>query len=302
MRSIILSIALTLLASVCFGQSNVAPVNWQRYKIGSKDLTVLLPKLPIKSESQDNCRQQENLTYHAYADGAVYAVTVASHKGSLPRPLWCDVSKNKFDQESLNDRAEELASQFKLRSGTPTTVAGHNAYRFEKEYGTRLLISDFDAKRWIELEVRHYVDKKPDLDRFFESLEFDGAAGIDIGRGSDVTLGDEGVFSGPVPAPDKGAPPSAAQTPGNNGFTIVHKDRVGYTSSARRAGVRGSVTLRVTLLANGSIGNIAVVKELPMGLTEKAQDAARRIVFLPKRVDGKPTTTSVTVEYSFSIY
>ena len=78
-------------------------------------------------------------------------------------------------------------------------------------------------------------------------------------------------------------------------------ERPVYTEPARRNGVQGTVTLKVPLLANGSVGPITVVNGLPDGLTEMAIDAAKRIVFLPKRVDGKPVSVVIKLEYGFRI-
>jgi hypothetical protein len=44
------------------------------------------------------------------------------------------------------------------------------------------------------------------------------------------------------------------------------------------------------------------VTELKYGLTEQAINAARRLVFLPKRVNETPVNSVVTIEYTFSIY
>jgi TonB family protein len=83
---------------------------------------------------------------------------------------------------------------------------------------------------------------------------------------------------------------------------LVAKEKARYTDEARRANVQGMVRLKVTLLANGAVGSVVVVKDLSHGLTENAVFAAKRLVFLPKRVEGKPVTVVVTVEYGFSIY
>ena len=71
---------------------------------------------------------------------------------------------------------------------------------------------------------------------------------------------------------------------------------------ARRAGKQGTVILRVTFLANGSIGGISAVKGLPNGLTEQAIAAARRISFEPAKINGSPQSVTKQIEYSFSIY
>ena len=60
--------------------------------------------------------------------------------------------------------------------------------------------------------------------------------------------------------------------------------------------------LRVTLLANGSIGRIALTKSLDQDLDRQAFAAAKQIKFIPAEMDGKPVDTTVQVSYSFSIY
>jgi TonB family protein len=64
---------------------------------------------------------------------------------------------------------------------------------------------------------------------------------------------------------------------------------------------QGKITLRVTLLANGGIGSIEVVRPLE-GLNEQAIAAAKKIVFLPKRVNGVNVSVTKLLEYGFSIY
>ena len=86
------------------------------------------------------------------------------------------------------------------------------------------------------------------------------------------------------------------------GLKILSKPRPGYTDAARTAGIQGTVILRVTFNANGSIGTISPVKGLPSGLTEKAIAAARGISFEPAKRDGVGQTVTKQIEYSFSIY
>jgi TonB family protein len=83
---------------------------------------------------------------------------------------------------------------------------------------------------------------------------------------------------------------------------IVSKPRAVYTEAARANNTQGTVLLNVTLLASGQIGAIKPIMGLPDGLTEQAVEAAKRIRFEPKRVDGVPRSVTVTVEYSFCIY
>lgn len=83
---------------------------------------------------------------------------------------------------------------------------------------------------------------------------------------------------------------------------ILEQPRAPYTSAARQNGIEGVVRLRVTLLANGRVGNVSPETYLPHGLTQQAVNAARKIKFTPRKLNGKPTTTTVTIEYRYTLY
>jgi outer membrane biosynthesis protein TonB len=85
-------------------------------------------------------------------------------------------------------------------------------------------------------------------------------------------------------------------------YRIISSPRATFPRDAGNSCVQGSVRLKITLLANGSIGTIVPVTRLPYGLTEQAIEAARRIVFLPKRVDGFAVPVTILREYYFGIY
>ena len=83
---------------------------------------------------------------------------------------------------------------------------------------------------------------------------------------------------------------------------IKHQPGARYTSAARRNNVTGTVRLRVTLAADGTVQDILPLTFLPHGLTEEAVAAARAIEFTPATKDGKPVSQYETVEYNFNIY
>jgi protein TonB len=97
-----------------------------------------------------------------------------------------------------------------------------------------------------------------------------------------------------------GDPPDIVRV--TSAVKILAKPRAQYTDEARTAQLQGVVRLKVTLLANGSVGAITPVSRLGYGLTEQAIAAARQIRFEPKKVNGVPQSTIMTFEYSFSIY
>ena len=83
---------------------------------------------------------------------------------------------------------------------------------------------------------------------------------------------------------------------------VTSKPRAPYTETAKYNGIEGSVRLRVELLANGTIGEIVPLSHLSHGLTEQAVEAAKQIRFEPKTIKGVPVDSSVTMEYTFSLY
>ena len=82
----------------------------------------------------------------------------------------------------------------------------------------------------------------------------------------------------------------------------ISKPKPGYTDEARQNNVQGNVTLKITFLASGQVGNVVAVSRLPYGLTEKAIAAAHEIRFEPKKINGVPVTVTVTFQYGFNIY
>jgi len=143
--------------------------------------------------------------------------------------------------------------------------------------------------------------------------------GIGSGRGRGVGPGTGGGFGpgsnggmgggdnggiGPGSGGGGGSPP--ARNPPAAGPTvamqILSKPRPGYTEEARKASVTGTVRLRVTFNANGTIGSITPITRLGSGLTEKAIAAARAIRFKPELRNGRPVGVKKTIAYNFSIY
>ncbi|HCA58766.1 MAG TPA: hypothetical protein DEP46_12380, partial [Blastocatellia bacterium] len=123
--------------------------------------------------------------------------------------------------------------------------------------------------------------------------------GSGVGSGSGDGIGDGN--GGGRGSGSNGPPPPVAVGP-TTALKIVAKPRPGYTEAARKNGTQGTVVLRVTFLANGSIGPISTVRGLPNGLTEQAIAAARNIRFEPPKRNGIPSAVTRTIEYSFTMY
>ena len=82
---------------------------------------------------------------------------------------------------------------------------------------------------------------------------------------------------------------------------ILKKPDPRYTEEARKAGVQGTVVLRVLLGPTGSIERIRVMRRLPYGLTENAIRVACEIKFKPAIKGGEKVPQWIAVEYGFML-
>lgn len=76
-----------------------------------------------------------------------------------------------------------------------------------------------------------------------------------------------------------------------------------YTADAMAAKIQGVVVLEVVVLADGSVGKVAVVRSLDSiyGLDQSAIDAVSQWKFTPGTKDGTPVAVAVTIEMTFTL-
>ena len=108
----------------------------------------------------------------------------------------------------------------------------------------------------------------------------------------------------PKPIAGNGANVPAAPSPGtySRGLIVLRKPRGNYTDNARERHIQGTVKLRVTFRADGTIGPIFLDGSLSKDLDVSAFEAARKIKFLPAQIDGKNVEVVRAFEYNFSLY
>ena len=82
---------------------------------------------------------------------------------------------------------------------------------------------------------------------------------------------------------------------------ILRRPDFEFIDAASRSNSSGLVKLKVTFLASGKIGEIAIVSDLSNGLTKFAIKAASKIKFLPAEIDGKKVDATKTIEYGFNV-
>lgn len=124
-----------------------------------------------------------------------------------------------------------------------------------------------------------------------------GGMGTGVGKNLPELTNPSGVPDEPADYEKKPAAPVDIEP-----LKILTRHGASYTEEARQNGIQGTVVLRVTFLASGKIGSLSVIKALPFGLTEKAEEAARGITFIPAKKNGAPVTQTKVVTYTFSLF
>jgi TonB family protein len=83
----------------------------------------------------------------------------------------------------------------------------------------------------------------------------------------------------------------------------VHQEKAVYTQAAMAEHIEGEVLLEVVVNADGSTGDITVVKSLDTvyGLDEQAVDALARWTWKPGTRDGQPVAVAVQVQMTFTL-
>lgn len=75
-----------------------------------------------------------------------------------------------------------------------------------------------------------------------------------------------------------------------------------YPPSAVRDGVRGTVTVQLTVPTDGVPKDITVVKGVRSDIDQKAVEAVREWRFAPATKDGKPISLTVNVHVTFNVF
>lgn len=289
-------------------EKSTAPINWQRYKISSDAVSLSLPKLPNLRRSGNTCFEIETREYAAYAAGIVYGFNINS-EAKTPAPFIC-TDRKKFDEQNFTNRIQEVKSFLKTNEQTTVNLNNSAAVKINNKFFTYWLINDFKNKRWFEFWVSESNDTDQNIKNFINSLKYEKATNaIEIGEGSDRTLGDElvvGKTENKLPETESGK----TEKVDSIGVRIVVKPSAIYTDAARQNQIQGIVSLRVTFSADGGIGSAVPATNFPsdlkenfdFGLREQAIAAAKKMVFIPAKKDGVPVTIIKTVQYSFVLY
>jgi TonB family protein len=296
-----LLLSLLVVGTVFPQTSTDAPIEWVTYKINDHKLSISFPKLPIRYDQTDHCNEKRTEYFTSYAREVVYTLTVVRREKPKFSMGLC-TSTSKFGRVTLEARRAELGKDAQLMSTSDQLELWLR--KTDNQSSKIWLLDDLKKDRWIELKITARAEIS-NADDFVRSLELTpNGNGVEVGDGASQILGDRAERD--VDTRPASGSSTTSQEGDAKGHTdvlmIVSKVKARYTDAARTNGEQGQVTLRVTFLANGGIGDIQTIKGLKYGLTEQAMAAARKMVFLPEKKDGLPRATSRPVTFSFSIY
>jgi TonB family protein len=107
--------------------------------------------------------------------------------------------------------------------------------------------------------------------------------------------GEEGVARRESTAVARTPPPSAITSPP----VRIHHVQPDFPRNAQRMGVGGVVVLAVTVKADGTVGEIRVIRDPGYGFADAATAAVRQWRYEPALAAGRPAEMTITVQVAF---
>jgi protein TonB len=119
-----------------------------------------------------------------------------------------------------------------------------------------------------------------------------GGGGIGSGGGGGVGPGSGGGTGGGPYHPGGGI-----STP-----KIIYSVDPEFSDEARRAKYQGIVVISLIVDAQGNPQHVRVIRNLGMGLDEKAVEAVKQYKFKPALMQGKPVPVEINIEVNFQLF
>jgi len=82
---------------------------------------------------------------------------------------------------------------------------------------------------------------------------------------------------------------------------VLNRVEPQYTEVARKAREAGVVIVEAIIDKDGNVDKVKVLKGLPMGLSEAAEDAVRRWKFKPGTLNGEPVDVIFNLTVNFTL-
>jgi periplasmic protein TonB len=115
--------------------------------------------------------------------------------------------------------------------------------------------------------------------------------GLGPGDGTGVGDGSGGGTGGGPYRPGSGVDPPR----------LLREVRADYSDAARRANVEGEVVMEIVIRRDGSVGEVTILRGLPLDLNDRARLAVKQWKFSPARMKGTPVDVIVEVSVEFRL-
>lgn len=305
-----ISILIFILILSILGNAQETPKRiptWRNYFSPKDDFSVEVPNKVNELFLAVNQGNTKNVhtggQYKALANGEYFYILTAV----VPNPL-----KVTADFSSLPPWEKTLVEE---------NTKDSNIIKIQEYFGTQWNFKDKEefTHKVAVLQTKSYLfvfhtvvenPNTPNVDRFFGSIRFYNSLNTkklkrELNKSNLLNKAIEKSNKNSVPINQGigiGGGRGSTELNNTNNLQITGKPRAEYTDLARFYQVEGTVTLRVTFLADGNIGEIKPETKLPFGLTINAVNAAKQIKFLPPTKDGVPYSVTKRVHYSFTLY
>ena len=256
--------------------------------------------------SSQTYQYEQMRMFNASADKTVMRVEI--YEVDSPKKYLEELVEDQKPRNSETSETSESMAGFKVKQLEQQTVED---FRNKKDVKISHITKFIASKNYIYvLTAANRGAKTEAFNRFFSSLSLnsaqtnsaDAAKIVDISSLIPVTI----EQMGEVIEPDKDRKPSAVPNQPiekiEKPILFLLKPKVSYTETARRAGDKGIIRLRLKFSENGGISKIGVLSNLPNGLLRNAVFSALRIKFIPQEKDNELVGNTNVVEYSFDIY
>ena len=275
-----------LIVSIAGAQAD--PSAWKSYTVKDEQFTVALPVLPSMDYSRlqsDSHGDHLEITLSSFADGVVYIIHVFEN-----------LSPRQSLDSFIKDRGASSSYPLNRKTKREVTVDGVSGktFSFDGMAGAvQFLSKDNRLFRFAAFGAPHDDVR---VTKFFSSISLNNKNAVEI----PITAPRPYWFDPPTTsdAPEKIFTPQEV----DKKFQVVMNFHPEYTELARQNRIEGTIVIKCTLAADGTVRNIRVVSALPYGLTERAIASTRKLKFIPAMKDGKYVSVSTQHVYNFHLF
>jgi TonB family protein len=270
-------------------------LKWDMYVPRGEEFSVLLPETPSlafkwRFDKKTDDRYKERV-YGAYSDGIAYVI-ISENKPRRAKKLDTFISEfreNLPDHKSLGPSILTFDHEITLNN-----FSGKR-YRITFYNGVEGIVDFYLTSKHVYIvELVGGNESNPSIQRFLKSFSLE-----------ENVLGKHEKHLPPaLAAPNQGEPasPIFSSKEVTRPALVISRPEPFYTEEARQNQVMGTVVMRVVLTSSGKISNIQVIQGLKNGLTEKAVEAASKVMFIPAMKDGRFVSQYIQIEYNFNLY